>query len=64
MDALASDKNLKAQTAAQRCQRMRALKRKRGTGVIYDVIDEWLASAFARWIARNQMGSEPESEKL
>jgi hypothetical protein len=34
-----------------RSQRTRALQRKRGDGEIFDVIDTWLASAMARWIA-------------
>lgn len=45
---------------AGRGGRNRALKRKRGDGEIFDVIDEWLAPAFARWIASQQKAVRPE----
>ena len=39
-------------------RRARALRRKRGDGEIYDVIDEWLAPVFARWIANHIQPTE------
>jgi hypothetical protein len=34
-----------------RVKRSRKLQRMRGEGNIYDVIDEWLAPAMARWLS-------------
>jgi hypothetical protein len=45
-----------------RYRQTRTLKKLRGTGVIYDVIDEWLAPAFARRIAEQQ--ARPENDEL
>jgi hypothetical protein len=49
-----NEKTLKTMKAARDHKRGRALQRKRGDGEIYDVIDEWLAPLFARWIANRR----------
>jgi hypothetical protein len=42
----------------------RYLKRLRGEGQIYDAIDEWLAPAFARWIAKEFIEGPKDSKKI
>jgi hypothetical protein len=46
-----------------RSKRTRALQRKRGDGEIFDVIDEWLAPAVARWIANQRSHQSSDSEE-
>jgi len=44
-----------------RVKRSRKLQRMRGQSEIYDVIDEWLAPAMARWLAsRHEDSSRSE----
>jgi hypothetical protein len=44
-----------------RVKRSRKLQRMRGEGNIYDVIDEWLAPAMARWLS-SRHGDSSRSE--
>jgi hypothetical protein len=53
-----------------RVKRSRKLQRMRGNSEIYDVIDEWLAPAMARWLgsrhedsSRSEFSSENETSK-
>lgn len=59
---VASKTNQISRQTRSRASRVRALRRNRGTGVIYDVIDGWLAPLFARVIAqqlRTRSGPSP-----
>lgn len=44
----------KDQTRSSSRFKRQTVRAKRGEGAIYDVIDEWLAPAFVRWIAEKQ----------
>jgi hypothetical protein len=46
-----------------RCKRTRALQRKRGDGELFDLIDDWLAPAVARWIANQRSRQSPGEEE-
>jgi hypothetical protein len=46
----------KDKTPGSRRSKRSTSRAKRGEGVLYDVIDEWLAPAFARWMASRDTG--------
>ena len=47
----------------QGCKRTRTLQRKRGDGELFDLIDDWLAPAVARWIANQRSRQSPEEDE-
>ena len=54
MNSTLSNDTAKDQMRSSTRDKRSAKRAKRGEDVIYDVIDEWLAPALARWIASSR----------